>query len=103
MESYDYEKILLISTGVSVAIAIGLTIYGQSLLKPKNNQGVVMEPTSSQKTNAWLLMILPWFIPLVLYYVYSNNKLTPTERFFREGHSTDFLTEAGLRNKSTRL
>jgi membrane protein insertase Oxa1/YidC/SpoIIIJ len=63
-------------------VAVGTTIYGQSLLKPKNNQSVVMNPTSSQKTNAWLLMILPWFIPLglALYYVYSNQ-LTPTQKY----------------------
>jgi hypothetical protein len=56
-------------------VAVGTTIYGQSLLKPKNNQGVVMNPTSTQKRNAWLLMILPWFIPLglALYYVYFTK------------------------------
>ena len=81
-------------------VALSLTIYGQvSFLKPKDANGNPMEPTKTQKTNGWLLTILPWFIPLglVLYYVYSTNKLTPTEEFFKRMGGSTFAEQAGLR------
>ena len=66
------EQKIILAIVVFFLVAVGLTIYGQSLLKPKNNQGLVINPTSSQKTTGWLLTVLPWFIPLglALYYVY---------------------------------
>ena len=83
-------------------VALALTIYGQvSFLKPKDANGKPMQPTSSQKMNGWLLTILPWFIPLglVSYYVYSTNKLTPTQEYFQK-HGTTFAEQAGLINKN---
>jgi hypothetical protein len=64
----------IIAIVVFLLLAIGLTIYGQSLLKPKNNQGLMINPTSSQKTTGWVLSTVPWVIPLgiALYYETRN-------------------------------
>lgn len=59
----DYEKKLLISIAVFSVIAIGLTIYGYTLLKP----------VKPKKTEGYLLMSLPWLIPLGLFVVYLNG------------------------------
>ena len=62
------DEKLLISMAVFSAIAIGLGIYGYTLLNPKKNGEV-----KPKKTEGYLLMSLPWIIPLGLFVVYLNR------------------------------